>query len=180
MLNKHSQTVAVGEVGLDFFIRDYDKAKQCLFFETQVECAKTSKLPLILHVRKAHDQVSSMLKKKNFHHGGVVHCYSGSYQQATRYLDLGFKLGIGGVVTYPRSTRLHKLVKDLPLDSFVLETDAPDIPPLGKERQRNRPDYLPEIFKAFADLRNEALEEISEQVYHNTTSLFSKLNRYHV
>ncbi len=169
------RVLAVGETGLDFFIKDYNESRQRFFFEQQVETAKVAARPLILHVRKAHDQVSSTLKKTGFNHRGIVHCYSGSYQQASRYLDLGFKLGIGGVITYPRSTRLHKIVRDLPLDSFVLETDAPDIPPFGKEKQRNSPESLTRIFDSFTEFRKESKSKVMDTLLDNTISLFPEL-----
>ncbi|MCG8338851.1 MAG: TatD family hydrolase [Proteobacteria bacterium] len=172
---KQPRVLAVGETGLDFFMKGYNEPQQRFFFEQQVDLANTLNRPLILHVRKAHDQVASTLKKKGFVYRGIVHCYSGSYQQAGRYLDLGFKLGIGGVVTYPRSTRLHKIVRELPLDSFVLETDAPDIPPLGKERQRNSPEYLTRVFDSFTEFRNESKSKVMDTLLQNTISLFPEL-----
>ncbi len=175
ILKNQPQVIAIGEAGLDFFIKDYNETRQRFFFESQIELANHLKLPLILHVRKAHDQVTSTIKNNNFTEGGIIHCYSGSSQQAKRYLDFGFKLGIGGVITYPRSTRLHKIVRDLPLESFVLETDAPDIPPLGKEKERNSPEYLVEIFQAFANLRNESTTQVEDQLFTNTIELFQKL-----
>lgn len=171
----HRGVVAIGETGLDYFIDNFDEKLQNMAFQNQIDLARSANLPLILHVRKAHDQVSKLLRQRKFSFGGVVHCYSGSLQQAQAYLKLGFKLGIGGVVTYSRSLRLHKIVKELPLDSFVLETDAPDIPPMGKENQRNSPEYLPEIFRAFSRLRPESEPTIANQLMNNTKDCFPKL-----
>lgn len=171
-VRKHSRIVAIGETGLDYYITGYNEAWQRFFFETQIEIAARFNLPLILHVRKAHDQVAAIIKSKKFDRGGVVHCYSGSLQQAKRYLDLGFKLGIGGVVTYKRSTRLQQIVRELPVQSFVLETDAPDIPVFGKEKQRNSPENLIEIFRAFSALRKEPAAELKTQLYQNSLQLF--------
>lgn len=175
LLTCHENIVAVGETGLDFFTKNYDEARQREGFVAQIELAKTTKLPLILHVRKAHDQVIKLLNQTKFPWGGVVHCYSGSLQQAQRYLKLGFKLGIGGVVTYERSRRLRQISEELPLSAFVLETDAPDIPPYGQERTRNSPEFLPLIFDAFSRLRSEKRESIKRQLIVNTTEIFSKL-----
>ncbi len=174
-IQKQGKIVALGEIGLDFFIKDYREAKQLFYFTEQTKIAGKSGLPLILHVRKAHDQVISYLKRSRFNFGGVVHCYSGSLQQATKYLDLGFKLGIGGVITYQRSSRLRKIVSDLPLESFVLETDAPDIPLSGKEGRRNSPEYLVEILDAVSVLRKESREEVRQQLYQNTQLIFPGL-----
>ncbi len=175
-LKQDPNIVAVGETGLDFFIKDYSESRQMEFFVCQIELAQNIGLPLILHVRKAHDQAVKLLKQKKFSNGGIVHCYSGSLQQAKQYLKLGFKLGIGGVVTYKRSHRLHKIVKDLLLSAFVLETDAPDIPPYGRERTRNSPEYLSEILDAFSIRRDEDNEIIKKQIENNTTEIFSRLN----
>lgn len=171
----YSQLVAIGETGLDFYLTRDNEAWQRQFFEGQIEIAARFKLPLILHVRKAHDQVIGLLKSKKFIWGGVVHCYSGSLQQANRYLDLGFKLGIGGVVTYSRAKRLRQIVHDLPLESFVLETDAPDIPVFGKAKQRNRPENLIEIFQAFSSLRPEPVSELETHLYRNSLQLFPRM-----
>ena len=177
LLQKNPQVVAIGEIGLDFFEKGYDETRQRLFFQQQVQLAGYHKRPLILHVRKAHDQVASILKQLKFDQGGVVHCYSGSLQQAKKYLDLGFRLGIGGVITYPRSARLQKIVASLPLSSFLLETDAPDIPTSGHQRERNSPVYLIEIFNALADKRSEQPGELEAQLYHNTMATFERLKK---
>ncbi|MBU2510936.1 TatD family hydrolase [bacterium] len=175
-LKQDASIVAVGETGLDFFIKDYDESRQMEFFENQIELAKDVGLPLILHVRKAHDQSVKLMKQKRFDQGGIVHCYSGSLQQAKQYLDLGFKLGIGGVITYERSHRLQKIVKELSLSAFVLETDAPDIPPFGRARTRNSPEYLLEIFEAFASYRSENAKIIKRQILMNTTEILPRLD----
>jgi len=169
------RVLAIGETGLDFFIKNYNETKQTECFEKQVKIAKKMERPLILHVRKAHDQVAKILRKNSFTHKGIVHCYSGSKQQAKKYLELGFKLGIGGVITYDRSHRLQRIVSDLPLTCFVLETDAPDIPVCGKEGHRNSPEYIPEIFQSFVKYRTESAEEINKQLYLNTIDLFPHL-----
>lgn len=177
ILSSKGKIVAVGETGLDFFLKPYDESKQYLFFEQQIELAMSHRLPLILHVRKAHDHAAALLKKKKFDCGGIVHCYSGSLQQTKRYLELGFKLGIGGVITYPRSTRLQKIVKVLHLNDFVLETDAPDIPPFGKEGQINSPENLPAILNSFISYRTESEEEITDQLYLNTLDALPNLKK---
>ena len=169
------KVVAIGECGLDLFEKGGDFDRQVELFTSQVELADNLNLPLILHVRKAHDQTLKIIKDQNFTHGGIVHCYSGSLHQASRYLDIGFNLGIGGVVTYDRSHKLHRTIAELPLSAFVLETDAPDIPVSGRQKTRNSPEYLPEIFKSFVKHRQETEIEIMNQLYENTLDLFPKL-----
>ncbi len=139
------QVVAIGEIGLDLFHSSDDLEEQRNLLMAQLAIASEARLPVILHVRKAHDQVQQCLRKTGFQFGGVVHAYSGSLQQAQKYQELGFKLGIGGGATYNRARRLHKIIKSLPAESFVLETDAPDIPPCFAREQVNSPVNLPAI-----------------------------------
>lgn len=169
------KVVAIGETGLDLFIEKPEVDQQIEYFKQQIKIAKQFRLPLILHVRKAHDQVLKILRQNQFSHGGTVHCFSGSQQQGERYTDMGFKLGIGGVITYERSKRLQNIVKCLPLTRFVLETDAPDIPVYGKTGNRNSPEFLPEIFKSFCNYRDEKEKEIEQQLFENACQTFPSL-----
>lgn len=179
IINSHrSKVVAIGECGLDGYEAEADIENQTKYFELQIEIAKQLKLPLILHARKTHDQILKLIRIKRFTGGGIVHCYSGSLQQAEHYVDFGFKLGIGGVLTYERSRRLHRIVSTLPLTAFVLETDAPDIPIAGRQRTRNSPEYLPEIYQAFVKHRQEPETQIMNQLYLNTLTLFPALRTH--
>ena len=164
------QPVAVGEIGLDFYGPELPREKQLSLFEKQLSIAKAADLPVILHNRKAHDQMLSLLKKNRVK-GGICHAFNGSFQQAQQYIDLGFKLGFGGMLTYERSTRLRKLAAGLPIESIVLETDAPDMPPVSHRYQRNSPEYLPEILGALAKVRNAPAEELARQTTANARSV---------
>lgn len=155
LLDKTSP-VAIGEIGLDFYLKDLDKNKQLELFEQQLLIAKNHKLPVILHVRKAHDQVLKLLRKIKVK-GGFCHAFNGSLQQAEKYIELGFKLGFGGTLTYKNSTKIHKLAKELPLDSIVLETDAPDMAVESHRGERNSPEYIVEALTALANLEMRAL-----------------------
>jgi len=154
---------AVGEIGLDFVLPEDTHEKQTLLFAQQVLLAKRYQQPLVLHCRKAHDQLSSYLKKQQFTHGGFVHGFSGSWQQAKRYLDLGFVLGLGGALTYDRAKALKSLVKKLPSDAYVLETDSPDMPPAFARDQPNSPLNVPRIAEYIAQLRGQTLEQVYTQ-----------------
>ncbi len=162
--------VAVGEIGLDFYRPELDKEKQLALFEAQLSVAKAADLPVILHNRKAHDQMLSMLRKTQVK-GGICHAFNGSFQQAQQYMDLGFKLGFGGMLTYERSSKLHKLAASLPIESIVLETDAPDMPPKSHQYQRNSPEYLPEILQALAEVRGESVIELAQQTTANACAV---------
>ena len=169
------EIVAVGEVGLDYYIKAPARDRQLLFFEEQVKLAQTFSMPLLLHVRKAHDEVLQVLRRLKYNRGGIVHCYSGSLQQSLRYLESGFKIGIGGVITYDNAHRLHKIARSLPLSAFVLETDSPDIPPVGCQDQLNTPENLPEICRIFSRYRDEPEDQVAAQLYRNTLELFPQL-----
>jgi len=155
----NDQVIAIGEIGLDFYHSTDDKSAQIDLFSEQLKIAQHAQLPVLLHVRKAHDQTISLLKKYPVQ-GGIVHAFNGSLQQAKQYLDLGFVFGIGGAITHLRATRLRSLFSELPLSSLVLETDAPDMPLSNMQDQRNTPENIPHIVKALAEIRSESQHEI--------------------
>ena len=163
--------VAIGEIGLDYFVKNIDKEAQQELFEAQLRIATETKLPVLLHVRKAHDQVQKTLRQLHFSNGGIVHAFSGSLQQAEHYVKLGFMISICGTVTYDRATKIRAVATQLPLESLVLETDSPDIPPSAFHGQRNSPEYLPEILHSLAKLRRESATEIAEQTTQNARNL---------
>lgn len=151
---------AVGEFGLDFMLQDIQQEQQYFYFREQLLIAKQHKLPLVIHCRKAHDQIASEVKKNGFTQGGFIHGFSGSEQQAKRYLDLGFKLGLGGALTYKRAKAMHKMVAKLPDDGFTLETDSPDMSPSFANGEVNTPLNIPKIGQFVADIRGQSLEHV--------------------
>jgi TatD DNase family protein len=166
-------TVAVGEIGLDFFVDGYDRQKQEYFFVEQLKLAREFDLPLLLHIRRAQDTVLKYLRLYKVR-GGIAHAFNGSWQQAEEFIKLGFKLGFGGAMTYSRATRLRELAATLPLESIVLETDAPDIPPDFLARgEPNKPEYLPRIALTLAQLRGMSLEDVAEASTANTLAALS-------
>ncbi len=162
--------IAVGEIGLDFFVPDLDPKAQEFYFVEQLKIAKEFDLPVLLHIRRANDQVLKQLRRIKVK-GGIAHAFNGSVQQAQEFIKLGFKLGFGGATTYPRALNLRRLAAELPLDSIVLETDAPDIPPVFAHRQRNSPEYLAAIAQQIADLRGVSADEIAQVTSANATCL---------
>lgn len=162
-LSSQEKLAAIGEIGLDFQKGTERYKEQLELFELQLAVADEADLPVLLHVRKAHDQVLATLRRNHFSKGGIVHAFNGSRQQADHYIKLGFKLGYGGTLTYDRAKRIRKLAAELPLNSIVLETDAPDIPLAGRRGYANSPEYLPEILDVLASLRPESKEEIAVQ-----------------
>lgn len=186
--------VAIGEIGLDFFIDHYDRARQEYFFVEQLKLAREFDLPVLLHIRRAQDVVLKHLRKFYGSGGlastgsgqastglrtGIAHAFNGSRQQADEFIRLGFKLGFGGTMTYARATRLRELAATLPLDSIVLETDAPDIPPSFLQNgEPNKPEYLPRIAQTLAELRGLPLEEIARTTTENVLSALPKLDAH--
>ena len=147
--------VGVGEIGLDYFVEDLDPQQQDFIFNAQLDLAEKYQLPVILHVRRSQDAILKALRRRNIP-GGIAHAFNGSLQQAEQFIALGFKLGFGGAATYERALQIRRLLKDLPLESIVTETDAPDIPPawLRSEGIRfNEPAFLPRIARELAAIR---------------------------
>lgn len=151
--------VAVGEIGLDGFVEPRDDKSQAWWYAEQLKLARAFGLPVLLHVRRAVDAILKELRRIAVP-GGIAHAFNGSRQQADEFIKLGFKLGFGGAMTHPRATRLRELAATLPLDSIVLETDAPDIPPEWLGRGRNEPGQLPRIAAVLAELRGVAVADI--------------------
>ncbi len=174
-LADENDVVAVGEVGLDFYLSGLDRRRQIALFEAQLAIANTAHLPLILHVRKAHDPVISMLKRIR-PKGGIVHAFNGSLEQGRQYIALGFKLGFGGMMTYERSVKLRKLAQQLPLQAIVLETDAPDMSGQSCRGQRNSPQYLPQYLLALAEIRAESTETIAAATTENVLAVLAIKN----
>ncbi|MDY0072974.1 MAG: TatD family hydrolase [Thauera sp.] len=146
--------VAVGEIGLDHFVAGLDRAAQQALFVAQLELACKHRLPVILHVRRAVDAVIACLRRTRPEAGGIAHAFNGSRQQAEQLIGLGFKLGFGGTLSDPGSRRIRELAASLPLESMVLETDAPDMAPLWARGERNEPANIASYASILAGLRN--------------------------
>lgn len=164
--------VAVGECGLDGAI-EIPLSKQIAMLEPQLEMASRFRLPVILHNRKAHQELLAVVKQFQLPAGGVWHAFSGSRQQAEQFIELGFKLGIGGVITYERATKTRKAVRHLPVESLLLETDAPTMPLSGHQGKRNEPMYVREVLSVLAELRDADEDELAAQIERNVINLFA-------
>ncbi len=166
------QPVAVGEIGLDYYVADADLDGQRALFAAQLDIAGDAGLPVILHVRKAHDDVLGILRQHPVK-GGIVHAFNGSLQQADQYLQLGFSFGFGGMLTYERSRKLRSLARELPLEAIVLETDAPDMTVASHHGERNSPEYLPECLQALAEARAEDPGRLALQTTDNARDVLN-------
>ena len=165
----NDKIVALGEIGLDNTI-DVDSQLQMAVLTRQLQIAQDFDLPVILHHRRSHNQLIATLKKLRFKQGGIVHAFSGSLHEANSYIELGFKLGIGGLITYPRAVKTRDVVRQLPLDALVLETDSPDMPPQGKQGLRNNPQNLLQILAELSVLRQQSPEVIGSQCSVNVSA----------
>lgn len=171
-LTRHPQCCAVGEIGLDYFLPELDRQRQQALFDAQLRIAADAQLPALLHVRRAHADTIATLKRHRLPRGGIVHAFAGSLEEAREYIKLGFRLGLGGAATWPQATRLRRTLAALPLDSLVLETDAPDMAPHFHAHQRNSPEFLPRICLELAVLRGEPVERFARACRHNSCELF--------
>ncbi len=146
----------IGEIGLDFFIPDFNQSEQEWFFSEQLKVARDFDLPVSLHIRRSQDHILKHLRRIKVR-GGFAHAFNGSSQQAAEFVKLGFCLGFGGTATFPQAQRIRALLHDVPIENVVVETDAPDMPPsfLGTmgSGARNSPAYLPQIGEMLANVR---------------------------
>ena len=161
--------VGVGEIGLDYFVEGLDPHRQDFFFNAQLDLAQKFQLPVILHVRRSQDAILKALRRRNIS-GGIAHAFNGSFQQAEQFIELGFKLGFGGAATYERALQIRRLLTELPLNSIVTETDAPDIPPAWLREEGvtfNEPAFLPRIAKELALVRGVSETEFAGAVWNS-------------
>lgn len=170
---KRHKVVAVGEIGIDAAI-DASLELQQAVFEEQLDLAATYQLPVILHHRRSHHLLIASLKRSGFARGGIVHAFSGSRQVADEYIALGFKLGIGGTITYPRANKTRETVTETDISHLVLETDSPDMPVSGKQGVRNEPANLPSVARELASLKGYTVAEIDQLTSANYCSLFGR------
>ncbi|WP_436904388.1 TatD family hydrolase [Klebsiella pneumoniae] len=173
MAQRPPKLVAVGEIGLDLYRDDPQFDRQQALLEAQLRLAKRYDLPVILHSRRTHDKLAMLLKKHALPRTGVIHGFAGSLQQAERFVHLGYKIGVGGTITYPRASKTREVMARLPLSALLLETDAPDMPLNGFQGQPNRPEQAARVFEALCELRPESPAAIEEGIMHNTLALFS-------
>ncbi|PMR74981.1 TatD family hydrolase [Billgrantia endophytica] len=171
VLDEHPEVRALGECGIDARFEESLDA-QWELFNAQLRLAKSRQLPVVIHCVHANDKVSKRLRQLDMPAGGLIHAFAGSPDQAWKFLDLGFVVGLGGAVTYERAQRLWRAVRSLPRDGFVLETDSPDMPPCGHQGQRNEPARIGRICEMVATLRGETPEAIAAQSTATASRLF--------
>jgi len=167
--------LAIGECGLDYFIKSLDRKSQLFYFEAQLDMALEFDLPVVIHARKSTEDVIGQIRKRKGLKG-MIHSYSGSHEQALQLIELGFYLSFGGPVTYPKASRLRKRVAQLPLQNLLLETDAPDQPVArinkNNERPRNEPAFITDVADTIAQLHHCSTEQLAHITSQNAEHLF--------
>lgn len=163
----------IGEIGLDFYWDRTFEKEQIEAFKIQLEWALNMKLPAIIHIRESFEEVYNIIKEVgNGNLTGVFHCFTGSVDQAKKAIGLGFSLGIGGILTF-KNAGLDKVLKDIPLEHLILETDSPYLAPDPKRGKRNEPAFLPYVAKKLAEIKNLDVHKIAEQTSINARRIFS-------
>lgn len=175
LLTANKSCVALGEIGLDKYAKA-EQGQQEIVFVEQLRIAQQLSLPIILHCVKKQGRVLTLLKQQGFKQGGVYHAFSGSIEIANEFIKLGFKLGVGGIITYPNSTKTRQTFAKLPLESLLLETDAPDMPIYQQQTENNSPLNIIVIFNCLAELRCEPKSQLAAQLYNNVHNIFSLSN----
>jgi len=173
-LSENKKVIGIGEIGLDFHW-DTNKKDQYKAFDMLLNVAKENKKPVIFHVREAYSQAYDFLIKNGIpERGGVLHCYSGNWEEAKKFLDLGLYLGFDGPVTYPKNDNLVEIIEKIPLERILLETDSPFLPPVPYRGKRNQPKYVEFVYNKVAEIKEISVEELSENINKNVNDLFFK------
>ncbi len=172
-LLKNEKCIAVGEIGLDYHYENYSAEKQKNIFIKQINLALELNKPICVHCRDAYDDMVSIFKTFKVLPKGVIHCFSGSWEQATIVLNMGFLIGIDGPCTYPKSNKLKKVIENTPLDKLLVETDCPYLAPQKYRGTRNEPSYVVEIAKQIAEIKNISFEDVCQQTTKNVCKLYN-------
>jgi len=165
--------VAVGEIGLDYHYEICSRDLQKEIFTKQINLALEINKPMCIHCRDAYDDMLEVFKQFEVLPKGVIHCFSGSWEQAKIVLNMGFLIGIDGPCTYPKSNKLTKVIENVPLDKLLVETDCPYLAPQKYRGTRNEPSYVIEVAKKIAEIKNISFEEVCNIVTKNTIDLYS-------
>ena len=172
-LGSKAKVVAWGEIGLDFFHRHSPPDKQIEAFKRQIDLAEDVGLPMVIHDRDAHNEVLDILKARDNHsYRGVIHCFSGNYDLAMTFIEMGFHLSIPGTVTFKNAHQVKDVASRIPLDRMLVETDAPFLTPVPHRGERNESAFVAHTVKEIARLRAMDTKEVALQTFQNTIRLF--------
>lgn len=162
--------VAIGEIGLDYYYDNTDKNKQKEIFKRQLDIANKYSKPIIVHSRNSIQDTYNILKEYNLF--GSIHCFSGSVEMAREFIKIGYKLGIGGIITYKNAKNIREVVKDIDLSYILLETDSPYLTPVPYRGKSNSPEYIPLIANTIADIKNISINDVSEVTTASAEEIF--------
>ena len=171
VLVSSSRIVAIGEIGLDYYWRKDNKEKQRDLFQKQLDLVVKHQMPVVIHCRDAIQELYDILSQYKGKVKGVIHCFSGSYEMARAFIELGFVLGIGGVLTF-KNSKLYQVVEKIPLSSIVLETDSPYLTPEPHRGEMNESKYIPLIAKKIAHIKGISLSEVEKITTDNAKRVF--------
>lgn len=172
-LTRHDKVCALGEIGLDFFRNISPHDVQIKRFRELIGLARELKLPIVVHDRDAHQETLSILKEERaFEVGGVIHCFSGDYEMASKCLDMGFHISIPGTITFNKAASLQELVRDIPLEWILIETDSPFLAPVPFRGKRNEPSYVQYVADKIAQIKHLDFEEVARVTSQNAKALF--------
>lgn len=171
-LAAHKKVVAWGEIGLDFFRNRSPRNLQIRRFEEQLSIARELNLPVVIHSREAHAETFEILEKQKGNVRGVLHCFSGDYRMAAKYIDLGYYISIPGTITFPNAGSLVDTAARIPMESLLIETDSPFLTPVPKRGKRNEPAYVAYVAKKISEIRKLTLEEVAKVTTENASDLF--------
>lgn len=172
-LASNKKVVAIGEIGLDYYYENSPKEAQKLWFREQINLAKQVQLPIIVHTREASKDTFDIIQDtKAYELGGVIHCFSGSKEMALKYVDFGYYIGVGGVVTYKNAKKLIEVVQAIPLKNILIETDSPYLSPVPNRGKRNDSTNLKYIIEAIAKIKDISEDEVITTTYNNGLNLF--------
>ena len=169
LVKNNSKIIAIGEIGLDYYWNKDNKDKQREVFRKQLDLAEKLNVPVVIHSRDSIGETYDILKEYNVH--GVIHCFSGSLEMAKKFIDLGYLLGIGGVVTF-KNSKLYSVIEEIPLDSIVLETDSPYLSPEPNRGKVNESSNIPYIAQRIADIKGITIEEVQCSTTANALRIF--------
>jgi TatD DNase family protein len=168
----YPKTIAIGEIGLDYYYQHSSRDEQTKAFYQQIELAKKYNLPVIIHSREAHEDTRRILAEKAIGMKVILHCFSGELEMAKWCIEQGFYFGIGGVITFKNAQKLAMVVQEIPLSSILLETDSPFLTPHPFRGKPNEPKYLPIIAEKIAELKGKTLAEIVQITTENSLQVF--------
>ena len=172
-LSNNPKVVAIGEIGLDYHYDEPDKEVQKKWFMRQLELAKETGLPIVVHSRDAAADTLEILSRDEFRGlKGIIHCFSYSAEMAAEYVKMGYLIGVGGVVTFKNGRKLHEVVRKIPLENIVVETDCPYLAPEPYRGRRNSSAYLPYVIERIAALKELSYAEVERAVYENAAALY--------